>query len=301
MKKLKKIDMHCHAVPEKDITNRVGGNLVTPQELRMMYDTVNVEAGLLLPLIDQAACGDTNSMREARKMVEDFPDVFIDWFCNIDPAIGGYSADADLSYWLLQLKEKGAKGVGEITCNLEFDHPMVLNLFKHCEKCNMPVQFHVGQKGHDYGLVDDMNLTHLERVLDMFPSLVFIGHSPKFWNNIDASVNESTWGGYPTGKIEKEGRLFELFRKYPNLYADMSGGSGANAIMRDPEFIYGFLEEFSDRLFYGIDICDASNITHPMMKLSGFLDDIMVQEKISYSTYEKICRKNALKLLERNE
>ncbi len=40
----------------------------------------------------------------------------------------------------------------------------------------------------------------------------------------------------------------ELLRKYPNLYADLSALSGANAILRDPEYGVKFLDEFQDRL-----------------------------------------------------
>ena len=88
-------------------------------------------------------------------------------------------------------------------------------------------------------------------------------------------------------------------RRYPNLCGDLSADSGANAVMRDPDFGYAFLEEFQDRLFFGTDICDPRNITNPMLKLSAFLDDAMLSGKISYAAYEKISRGNALNLLEK--
>ena len=72
-----------------------------------------------------------------------------------------------------------------------------------------------------------------------------------------------------------------------------------NAVSRDPEFGYAFMEEFQDRLFYGTDICSAENITNNMLKLSAFLDEAMEKGKISYAAYRKISRENALKLLER--
>ena len=86
--------------------------------------------------------------------------------------------------------------------------------------------------------------------------------------------------------------------KYPNLCGDLSANSVYNAIARDPEFAYEFLEEFQDRLYYDTDICSPENIDHPMLKLASFLDDAVLNNKISYEAYLKISRLNALKLLE---
>ena len=42
---------------------------------------------------------------------------------------------------------------------------------------------------------------------------------------------------------------------------------------------------------------NPDNPAYEMLKLSGFLDEACENGKISYDAYEKICRKNALKLL----
>ena len=86
-------------------------------------------------------------------------------------------------------------------------------------------------------------------------------------------------------------------RKYPNLLCDLSAGSGTSAMTRDPEFTYAFMEEFADRLFYGTDICRKSVLQDLPVRLSEFLDNAMLEGKISYDTYYKICRGNAEKLL----
>ena len=77
----------------------------------------------------------------------------------------------------------------------------------------------------------------------------------------------------------------------------MSAGSGCNAITRDPEFGYAFIEEFQDRLFYGTDICDPDNINSSMLYLAKFLDEGVLAGKISYDAYYKVSRGNAEKLL----
>jgi len=175
----------------------------------------------------------------------------------------------------------------------------VLNLFKHCEACDMPVTFHIGYLGKEYGLVDEIGLPRLEKVLAMFPKLKFLGHSHKFWAEISGDVTEESRNTYPPGKVTPGGRAVELMRKYLNLCGDLSAGSGCNAIIRDPEFSYGFLEEFQDRLYFGTDICGVDNINHVLMKLSPFLDEAMETGRISYAAYKKISRENALALLER--
>jgi hypothetical protein len=298
LKILPKIDIHVHAVPEVMIVRRDGYGFPLPGEVRAMYDTIGVEKGVLLP--DGAyppGTEDICSPREAWKMVLEFPDTFGWWFCPLSPSVSNNSPNTDLSFYLEQYKSFGAKGVGEISENRYFDDPYMLNLFHHCEKCDMPVIFHIGLMGEDYGIVDDIGLPRLEKVLGMFPNLKFLGHSQKFWAEISVCDEESR-NGYPTGEVVP-GRVPELMRKYPNLCGDLSAGSGYNAITRDPEFGYEFLEEFADRLYYGTDICTPLDGNSDMLRLSAFLDDAMCRGKISYSAYERISRGNALDLLEK--
>ena len=287
---LPKIDIHAHTNPDTLLYHE-WGRQSTPDELRAIYDRYGIEKSLLLPSIEEI----TN--REARDIVKNWPQVFGWWNCNLDPMLGYNDPDRDLTPTLKCCKDAGAKGVGELTVNYYFDDPIMLNLFGTAEKLGMFVLFHIGNKGHDYGVVDEIGLPRLEKVLQMFPKLRFLGHSQKFWAEIGQTDPESR-KGYPKGPVVP-GRVVELMRKYPNLCGDLSAGSGCNAILRDPEFGCSFLEEFQDRLYYGTDICDPRNITSPMLKLSAFLDDAMQRGKISYAAYEKISRGNALELLER--
>lgn len=289
MKIVPKIDIHSHSTPEPLTWRSNGQTFCTPPELRHIYDQLGVEKAVLLPPPREI------SSREARNMVRDFPDTFGWWFCNFDPITEINDPEADLSRDMESYKAAGAKGIGEIVWNLPFDDPNILNLFRHAERCDMPVLFHIGDRGKDYGLIDELGLPRLEKVLGMFPGLKFIGHSQKFWSEI-GECDEASRGGYPTGKVTP-GRVVELMGKYPNLYADISAGSGANALLRDPEFAYGFLEEFQDRILFGLDICAPQN-SGLRIRQGVFLDDAMQQGKISYGAYEKICRGNALDLLE---
>ena len=297
MKILPKIDIHVHAVPEVLIRRGSGDGYPLPQEVRAIYDAYGIEKGVLLPDgCYPEGSSDICSPREARDLVREYPETFGWWFAPLSSAAGNNAPDTDLAYYLQQYRDAGAKGVGEISENRYFDDPMMINLFRACEACGMPVIFHIGRLGGDYGIVDDLGLPRLEKVLGMFPKLKFLGHSQKFWAEI-GTTDEASRDCYPTGKVTP-GRVPELMRKYPNLCGDLSAGSGYNAITRDPEFGWAFLEEFADQLYFGTDICAPRNMHSDMMKLSGFLDDAVLSGKIPYAAYEKISRGNALDLLE---
>lgn len=61
---------------------------------------------------------------------------------------------------------------------------------------------------------------------------------------------------YPSGKVLPGGKLIEMLHTYPNLYCDLSTGSGLNALKRDSEFAKKIILEFQDRLLYGRDYFD---------------------------------------------
>lgn len=117
-----------------------------------------------------------------------------------------------------------------------------------------------------------------------------------FWYELgeyDPHLPEAALNGFPFEKVTREGRAVELLRKYPNLYADLSATSGSNAILRDPEYGIGFLNEFQDRLLFGTDLLD----TKPIFPLGQMLDYYLLSGQISEAVYQKICRDNAVKLL----
>lgn len=292
---MQKIDIHVHTSMFKGIPRR-GSNtvLASPDELMEMYRRLGVEKGVILPGISVECSFQLQSNEEVMAIAQKWPNKF-DWFCNIDPRMGGNTPDYDLSYFIKYYKDRGAKGLGEIESNLHFDDPYVENLFYHCEKNEMPVLFHIApeQGSGNYGLIDDLKLPRLEKALAKYPRLMFIGHSQPFWAEIGDDATEENRNDYPTGKIAKEGRLVELMRKYPNLYGDLSAGSGYNALAKDPEFAFDFIEEFQDRLYFGTDICAPTDD----MRLSFWLDDAVEAGKISEQAYAKVSRENAIKHL----
>ena len=297
MELVKKIDIHCHTISDRGILRpKTGETFCLPEELIEIYKILGIEKAVISPIMKAEQSHEVNSNREIRAIVKQYPESF-DWFCGIDPRQGDNSDTTDFSYFLEYYKSVGAKGIGEILSNIWFDDPRVWNLFKHAEKLNMPVIFHIGHTNGDYGLIDEFGLPRLEKTLQQFPNLKFLAHSQRWWSHISGDVTEETYHDYPTGPVLPGGRVVELMRKYPNLCGDMSAGSGYNAITRDPEFGYAFIEEFQDRLFFGTDICGPSNMNSSLVKLAQFLDDAVLEGKISYEAYYKVSRGNAEKIL----
>jgi len=285
------IDIHTHigrgTVKDEPAVNE--------KELLKRMDELEIERAVLLPRGVSPECSffhfETEDVLEVYKK---HPDRFIS-FCKLDPRNGGNSPDTNFSWLLEEYKEKGCKGVGELTGNLYIDDPLYKNLFYHCGKVGLPALFHlaVGVKYGIYGAADDIGLPRLEKVLEELPETIFIGHAMAFWSEITSEVDEETRGGYPKGEGKSPGRVPKLLKKYPNLYGDLSAGSGFNAISRDPEFGYKFLEEFQDKLLFGTDICHVNQD----VPIVPYFKKSLAEGKISQIAYDKITRKNAEKVL----
>ena len=287
------LDMHAHAYLWPCPPQSGTGRFSSPDELLKRHDDLGVGRAVLHPLIGPEIYL-PQSNEEILEICRLHPGRFIP-FCNIDPRAIGNRADADFTPWLRWYKEHGCKGVGELTANLNFLDPFVQNLFRQVEDAGLPLTFHVSPAvGESYGLVDHAGLPQLEICLQRFPRLKFFGHSQAFWAEIGAMKNPaSDRRGYPKYPVEEEGRTPQLMRKYPNLYGDLSAGSGANALTRDRAFGAAFLNEFQDRLFFGLDIC-APNTPAP---LAAHLLDLRAAGDISEAVFRKVARENAIRVL----
>ena len=297
MKEVKKIDIHAHVTVYPDIVPKLqitGQRFLSVPEQIEMYDRLNIETGVLLPIVSPEGQWFQMTNENCYLAAQGNPERFL-WFCNVDPRAGINDKEADLSYIIDHYKSLGARGVGELTSNMYADDPKMENLFSHCGACDMPVIIHVTPRvGFNYGIVDEMGLPRIEKELKKFPDLKLIGHSQPFWAEMSEGLTEDMRNDYPKGRV-KEGRLPKLMREYGNLYCDISAGSGANALMRDKEYAARFLEEFSDRVLYGCDFCAVTNAHQ--FELDAFLDGMVADGYLSMDNYKKIVRENAKKLL----
>ena len=176
------------------------------------------------------------------------------------------------------------------------DDPRLLGLFSHCEKKNFPVTLHFGQLGIRWGVVDDLGLVRLEKILAEFPGLKILAHAASFWSEISADVTEETRHSNNTGKIVREGKIATLMRKYPNLICDISAASGYNALSRDLEYTYEFIDEFYSQIVFATDISSPA-YDFTASNLSNLIDGGYLSGNISGEAYRAIVRENALEIL----
>ncbi|MCX6992777.1 MAG: amidohydrolase family protein [Kiritimatiellaeota bacterium] len=286
------IDIHVHFRKTPGFSRRGEPSYATPEQLIARYDKLDIEKGVALPGVNPE-CAYVPQSNEEVLQVAQATGRFIP-FCNIDPRALSNSREAPLGDILKYYRDQGCKGIGEVCANLHFLDPLVQNLFKGAREAGLPLTFHIAPEiGNNYGLFDQPGLAQLEESLQRFPELIFFGHSQAFWAEISVLKSPFDRWGYPDYPIKAEGRIPQLLRKYPNLYGDLSAGSGCNALKRDPEYAARFLEEFQDRLLFGTDICAPSTAT----PLVDFLLQMRTERKISEIVFQKIARQNAIKVL----
>lgn len=131
-----------------------------------------------------------------------------------------------------------------------------------------------------------LDFASLEVTLQTYTDVNFIAHGLMFWKHISSDACNST-DYLPKGPVFKEGIIWRLLRNYPNLYADISGLSGLNALTRDPRNAREFLSLFADKILYGTDTV--------MKEQKKFLDSIGLSE----GTYKKIYGENAIRLMQK--
>lgn len=293
------IDCHIHVLEAPRCPNPHTGEqrLDFAENQVKLLEQHGIERAVLLPIGSPESTCFIQTNEEALSIAAKYPDKYIP-FCNLDPRSMFNTPDADLEYVLKYYRDKGCKGIGEVTANLHLDDPRVENLFRAAQSAGLPLTFHLApQEGGFYGLIEEEpGLKKLERALQKFPDLKFFGHSQVFWGEMAANVDDMGRRGYPKGKITEEGAVAKLLRKYPNLYGDLSAGSGCNALMRDEEYAVKFLNEFQDKLMFGTDYCACSSV-ELLSKLGDFLLKFRDEKKISDTVFQKIAKGNITRLL----
>lgn len=289
MDKILKIDIHAHARPVEEVPT---DSMLEYTRVLEIYDKLGVERGGILPFIRVGKPNAGISPEKARAIAEARPDRFF-WYTTVDLEKDTHDGKP-LGAFLAEQKAMGARGIGEITTKLYFDDPRVGALFEAAAALDLPVLFHTAPNfSSRYGVVDDLGLPRLEKMLAAHPGVKYIGHAKAFWSEISVQASEAE-----REKTSKEpvveGRLPYLMRKYKNLYCDLSAMSGSNAMMRDRAYAARFLTEFADRVLYGCDICNENN--GYFYDFAAFLDGLVADGSIDADTYYKVCRGNAERL-----
>jgi hypothetical protein len=144
----------------------------------------------------------------------------------------------------------GCRGVGEQKEHVPLNDRRIEGLIALCNELDWPITIHFqdGKNGFNQGLAEN-----LEPYLKRYPRVRIIGHAQTWWAHISAEVPPPEQTLYPKGPVKRGGVIDRLLGDYANLYADLSAGSGYNALARDEEFTAGFLERHRKKLLFGSD------------------------------------------------
>ena len=282
----KKIDIHLH-LSERPIPDGLGMKISSGAEMLPHLDELGIGFGIIMSSGETQAMFGSNA--SCRRIAEQYPDRYA-WMCGLD------ETEPETVYERLkQYREEGAVGVGELAVNHRLDHPFLEAVFQAAEALGLPVLFHMSpEEGFQSGVVDEPGLPLLERALNKYPKLIFIGHSQPFWHEISGDAGKSREERYEWGKgpVTPGGRLGQLFEKYPNLYGDLSANSGGCAMMRDEAFGLAFLEAWKDRLMFGTDMVNV-DMEFP---LGGWLDQKVEEGALSFAACQAIVSGNAKRI-----
>lgn len=180
---------------------------------------------------------------------------------------------------------------GEYKSRTLFDDPDSLRLLQTFGELGLPVTIHL-EYGTQYGGANypwpdwwyGGTIGALERAVVECPETIFIGHGPGWWSHISGD-NLYDKEMYPTSPPADGGKNPQMLNQYPNMYADLSGGSGLNALKRNEEFGRQYIISNSDKLLLARDNWDRNIL------------DLISSLNLPSEVYDKIAYQNAQKLL----
>jgi predicted TIM-barrel fold metal-dependent hydrolase len=146
---------------------------------------------------------------------------------------------------------RGAVVIAEQKFGVECDSPGMQRIYELAAHYHVPVLMHWQYKRFNYGF------DRFYKMLEKYPRTTFIGHAQTFWAHIDKNYKDDTANLYPKGKVTPGGLTDRYLRDYPNMYGDLSAGSGLNAFKRDEEHGRNFFVRHQDKLIYGSDCNDS--------------------------------------------
>jgi predicted TIM-barrel fold metal-dependent hydrolase len=138
-----------------------------------------------------------------------------------------------------------------------------------------------------------MGIERFHEILEKYPRVNFIGHAQTWWGNIDKNHNQTEM--YPKSPVVPGGITDRLLSDYPNMYGDMSAGSGLNSMLRDEAHARDFLKRHQDKLLFGSDCSDreANEADCLGLKIISAIRRLAPDDRVK----RKILRDNASKLL----
>jgi predicted TIM-barrel fold metal-dependent hydrolase len=273
------VDVHTHLGQTWN-----GTELLTAEGLLKWMDANEISQAVVLPLVSPESSSFPLTSDFVLAETKPHRDRLIP-FCSVDPRTsyrGGLKGLVDmLKHWV----DLGAKGFGEHKPGVKIDDPRNMTIYAACGELRLPILFHLDDQRN----MDAPGLPGLEKALKEHPQTQFIGHGPGWWASISGRITQADLARYPEGTVAPGGAIDALMDKYSNIHGDLSAGSGAGAISRDPNFGREFLTRRADRLMFGTDYLSPGQKV-PQLTLFRSLD-------LPPDVQARIFRDNARKLL----
>jgi len=184
--------------------------------------------------------------------------------------------------------KSGAIGIGEQKFGVACDSKELHRIAEIAQEFGAPVLMHFQHEMYNTGI------ENFHKTLEKFPKVNFIGHAQAWWGNIDKNHDQKVM--YPTTKVTPGGITDRLLSDYPNMFGDMSAGSGLNSLVRDEDHARGFLNRHQDKLLFGSDCsdiigrgpgCQGANILAGIRRLAP---NKKAERKILYENARKLMK-----------
>jgi len=177
--------------------------------------------------------------------------------------------------------------IAEQKFGLDCDSLEMQKIYELAQSYKVPVLMHWQFKMYNYGF------ERFYKMLEKYPKVNFLGHAQTWWANIDKNnLDQSVM--YPKGPVTPGGVTDRCLGDYPNMYGDLSAGSGLNAITRDEDFARDFLKRHQDKLVYGSDCndldgskCQGAQTIAAIRRLAG---DKTIERKLLYGNAKRLFR-----------
>lgn len=226
------IDIHQHT----NYSGRTDDQLVAHQHTMGITKTVLLPAGSSDGLAVGAGGNDT-VVALSRRLPGEYK-----FFANELPNI------PETKKVLEKFLKAGAIGIGEQKFHVECDSKGMQLVASIAAHHGVPVLMHFQHETYNLGF------DRFHTMLEKFPKVNFIGHAQTWWGNIDKNHQQAVM--YPKGPVTPGGITDRLLSDYPNVYGDLSAGSGLNALLRDEDHAREFLKRHQNKLIYGSDCND---------------------------------------------
>ena len=179
--------------------------------------------------------------------------------------------------------------IAEQKFGVECDAPAMQKIYELAQAHRVPVLMHWQFQMYNYGF------ERFYKMLEKYPKVNFFGHAQTWWANIDKNNADQTVM-YPKGPVTPGGLTDRYLSDYPNMYGDLSAGSGLNALTRDEDFARDFLKRHQDKLVYGSDCsdlegsgpkCQGAQTIAVIRRLAG---SKVIERKLLYGNAKKLLR-----------